>query len=145
MKNWAQVDIHDHTCPTLTTFDPFLMLEISMSRSLHLLASSMSQPHRSAVSFMGANAFRVCDLAAIKRIDFSVCRFFQPKCCVAPLFNLDPGRVVPAKLLCWVTFPVFPEKASHLMGQLTPFQRSESTGITLSGPTADQPSHTSKA
>ena len=70
MKNWSQVDIHVQHRPH--TFDPFLMLEISMSRSLHLLASSMSQPHRSAVPFMGANTFRVCDLAAIKRIDFSV-------------------------------------------------------------------------
>ena len=60
--------------------------------------------------------------------------FSNQNVAVQPLFNLVPGRVLPAKLLCWVNFPVFPENASHLMGQLTPFQRSESTGITLSGP-----------
>lgn len=41
---------------------------------------------------MGANAFRVCDLAAIKRIDFSVCRFFQPKCCVATIVQLGSRK-----------------------------------------------------
>ena len=119
--NWSQVDIQVQHRPH--AFDPFLSLKFPYRGvCISWLLRCLNHTEVPCLSWE-QTPFECAIWLPSNASTFLFADFSNQNVALQPLFNLVPGRVVPAKLLCWVNFPVFPGECLASDGSIDPFPK----------------------